>query len=329
MLLDQFGRKHTYLRLSLTERCNLRCFYCMPEEGIQLSPKEHLMSASEIEKIAQVFTQMGINKIRLTGGEPLVRKDVDEVLRRLKKLPVQLALTTNGILIDQYLPLFKQCGLRKINVSLDSLHPEKFHSITRRNYFYRVMRNIELLLCEGISPKINVVVIKGVNDDEIPGFISLTREWPLAVQFIEYMPFSGNKWDLSRCVSQKEILLHADAYFGGENIVKIQDKAHSTSRNYRVKNYSGQFGIISTITNPFCDNCNRIRLTANGRIKNCLFSSEETDLLAALRNQEDIGSIIRESIMHKKKGRGGINDFNHADGHKLVEKNRSMVMIGG
>lgn len=329
MLQDQFGRVHNYLRLSLTERCNLRCFYCMPAEGIQLSPKDHIMRTEEIEKIAGAFVKMGINKIRFTGGEPLIRKDFDEVAMRLSKFNCELAVTTNGILVDQYLPTFKNAGIKKINISLDTLKEEKFSTITRRDYFTRVKNNIELLFSRGFTPKLNVVVIKDVNDDELIDFINLTSEWNTTVQFIEFMPFQGNKWDLSRTVKAGEILDKAFAYFGSDNVIKSEDLANDTSRKYRVKGYKGHFGMISTVSNPFCDSCNRIRLTANGRIKNCLFSGSETDLLKAVREGQDVEQLIRDAVYIKSKQRGGIQDFTSDAGKLKAQENRSMIMIGG
>lgn len=329
MLRDQFGRTHNYLRISLTERCNLRCFYCMPAEGIQLSPKENIMRTEEVEKLATVFVKLGVNKIRFTGGEPLVRKDFADVAGRLSKLDCELALTTNGILVDQYIDTFKEKGIKKINVSIDSLKEDKFNSITRREYFSRVMNNIELLFSKGFNPKLNVVVIKGVNDDEITDFIDLTKDWKTTVQFIEFMPFQGNKWDLSRTVTAKEILGITNEFYGNFNVSKIEDKINDTSRKYRVNGYKGDFGLISTVSNPFCDSCNRIRLTANGRVKNCLFSGGETDLLTALRNNADVESLIKESIYNKKSQRGGISDFTSKEGQEIAGSNRSMVLIGG
>lgn len=329
MLTDNFGRVHNYLRISLTERCNLRCFYCMPAEGVQLSPKEDIMRAFEIEAIARIFVANGVNKIRLTGGEPLIRKDFEGIIQRLSQLNTQIAITTNGILIDQYLKTFLQNGIKKINISLDTLKEEKFSTITRRNYFTQVMNNIDLLFSNAIIPKINVVLIKGVNDDEIIEFINLGKKWNTTIQFIEFMPFQGNKWDCSKTVSAKEIIIKANDYFGPQNVSKIEDSLNDTSRKYKITGYRGNFGIISTVSNPFCDSCNRIRLTANGRLKNCLFSQEETDLLTALREGKDLLPLIANAIAAKKQQRSGIEDFGSEDGQKLSQMNRSMIMIGG
>lgn len=329
MLIDKFGRRHNYLRLSLTERCNLRCTYCMPENGIQLSPNDSLMNAEEIEAIVATFVDLGISKIRLTGGEPLLRKDFADIATKLSRFDIELALTTNGILVDQYLHVFKDAGIDKINISLDSLKKEKFVKITRRDYFDRILSNIDLLFKSGIKPKINVVVIKNENDDEIIDFIRLTQRLETTLQFIEFMPFQGNKWDFSRTIKADEIIRTASNYFGNDNLVKIEDGKNDTSRKYKINGYKGNFGIISTVTNPFCDTCNRIRLTANGRIKNCLFSNGEVDILSVLRKGEDILPFIQQAIVSKKKERGGIEDFNSEFGKAKAQENRSMILIGG
>lgn len=329
MLRDQFGRVHNYLRISLTERCNLRCFYCMPEEGVQLSPKENIMKAEEIELLVAEFVKLGVKKIRFTGGEPLLRKDFDDIVSRISKFNVEMAITSNGILVEQYLETFKKYGISKINISLDSLKSEKFHSITRRDNFNKVMNNIDLLFSNGFRPKINVVVIKGVNEDELVDFVELTKDWNTTVQFIEFMPFQGNKWDLSKTVSAKDILSTIYSHYGEVNVVKQEDDKNDTSRKYGIKDFKGSFGLISTVSNPFCDSCNRIRLTANGKIKNCLFSGNETDLLSALRNNENVENLIRDSILNKKKQRGGIVNFESEEGKQISENNRSMILIGG
>jgi molybdenum cofactor biosynthesis protein A len=328
-LTDRFGRKHNYLRISLTERCNLRCFYCMPPEGVQLSPADSLMNAGEVFLLAREFVKRGVNKIRLTGGEPLVRKDFEAVIEKLAALPVELAITTNGILLDKYLGVLMHHNVRKINISLDSLQPHKFSAITRRDYFARVWRNIHRLLDHAIVPKINVVVIRGTNDEEITGFVELTRDLPLIIQFIEFMPFVGNEWQTGKTVYAKEVMEIINGFYGGGRVQRLADEPNDTSRNYRISGYAGSFGMINTVSNPFCDSCNRIRLTANGRIKNCLFSQSETDLLALLRAGADVGRAMEENILAKKKLRGGISDFSDEQAARKVLNNRSMVLIGG
>ncbi len=328
ILIDRHGRLHNYLRIALTERCNLRCTYCMPAEGAVLSPREQIMKTHEIVEIARNFVALGVNKIRLTGGEPLVRKNIREILEKLAELPVELTLTTNAVLLDKYLPLLKDLGIRNLNISLDHLDRKRFRKITLRDDYERVMRNI--LAAEQdpfFTVKVNAVLIKGTNDGEIIDFIRWTEDRELHVRFIEFMPFDGNNWDLSRLVSYEEILDQAIRSFGRDQLIKIEDRPNDTSSNYKIKGYKGTFAIISTVTRPFCSSCNRIRLTANGRIKNCLFSNAEIDLLTALRAGEDIKGLIRASIAGKEAERAGLDDS--AFKNPAAHKNRSMILIGG
>ena len=329
ILTDDFGRKHNYLRISLLEKCNLRCTYCMPADGIALSPKASLMTAEEIFAIAQTFVENGVDKIRLTGGEPLLRKDFPEIVSKLSTLEVSLSITTNGILIDRHIEVLKQAGIKKINLSLDTLIASKFHSITLRNQFEKVIDNLHLLLNHDFHVKVNVVLMKGFNDNEIVDFINLTESLPISVRFIEFMPFAGNEWDRSKMVSQNEILSQAEIGFTSDKIQKLDDEKNFTARTYKIKGFQGDFGIISSITNPFCDSCNRIRLTANGKIKNCLFSNSETDLLTAFRNGESITELISASVKNKKKVRSGMVTISEMDDPALHFDNRSMIAIGG
>ncbi|MBK6525119.1 MAG: GTP 3',8-cyclase MoaA [Crocinitomicaceae bacterium] len=328
-LIDGFGRVHDYLRISLTERCNLRCFYCMPEEGIALREKSVFMTAEETFAIAKEFVSMGVKKIRLTGGEPLIKKNISKILHDLASLNIELAITTNGILVDQYLNDFKQTGLRAVNVSLDSLDEKNFERISRRNYFQRIVSNIHLLVNEGFQTKINVVVMRGVNDHEIIDFINYTRDLPVQIRFIEFMPFDGNNWNWEKKVSFNEIMQQVHTEFGYNDVEHLASKPNDTTKNFRIKNFQGSFGVISSVTNPFCDSCNRIRLTADGKIKNCLFSQSETDLLSAFRNGESIRPLIIDTVLHKKKSRGGIDSFENPENQKLFQNNRSMTTIGG
>jgi molybdenum cofactor biosynthesis protein A len=329
ILTDDFGRKHNYLRISLLEKCNLRCTYCMPADGIALSPKADLMTAEEIFAIAKTFVENGVDKIRLTGGEPLLRKDFLEIVSKLSSLNVSLSITTNGILIDRHIEILKQFKVKKINLSLDTLISSKFHSITLRNQFEKVIDNLHLLLNNDFQVKINVVLMKGFNDNEIVDFVKLTQFLPISVRFIEFMPFAGNEWDRSKMVSQNEILSQVENVFSSDQIQKLEDEKNFTARTYKIKGYQGDFGIISSITNPFCDSCNRIRLTANGKIKNCLFSNSETDLLAAFRNGESITDLISESLQNKKKVRAGMVTIDEMDDPAKHFDNRSMIAIGG
>jgi len=301
----------------------------MPADGIALSPKASLMTADEIFDLAQIFVENGVDKIRLTGGEPLLRKDFPEIVSKLSTLNTSLSITTNGILIDRHIDVLKQANIKKINLSLDTLIASKFNSITLRNQFDKVIDNMHLLLNNDFRVKVNVVLIKGFNDNEIVDFIKLTQFLPISIRFIEFMPFAGNEWDRSKMVSQNEVLSELEKAFALEDIQKLEDEKNFTARTYKIKDFQGDFGIISSITNPFCDGCNRIRLTANGKIKNCLFSHSETDLLTPFRNGESITNLISESIKNKKKIRSGMVSISEMDDPKLHFDNRSMIAIGG
>jgi molybdenum cofactor biosynthesis protein A len=326
---DSHGRKHDYLRISITENCNLRCTYCMPAEGIALTPKAHLMTADEIITIAQTFVNLGVKKIRLTGGEPLVRKDAAAIIQRLGKLGVELTLTTNGILVHDFIDTFKEAGVTTLNVSVDSLQKDKFNQITRRNYFDKFWGNLELLDANGFQLKLNVVVIKGFNDNEIIDFIELTKDRNIQIRFIEFMPFDGNQWNKDKLVSYAEILTQVNTFYSDQNVERTQDKPNDTAKNHKIASYKGSFSVISSVTNPFCSTCNRIRLTADGKLKNCLFSNSETDLLQSLRAGEAIEPLIFQNIKSKFAMRGGMDDDAKFQNPELFSQNRSMIKIGG
>lgn len=301
----------------------------MPAEGVPLSPRSHLMTFEEIYAIAKIFVAHGVTKIRLTGGEPLVRKDVHLLMEQLATLPVELTISTNAIMVDHFLETFKKCGIRTINVSLDTLNKEKFHRITRRDEFEKVYKNILLLIKEGFKVKLNAVLMKDFNKDEIINFIRLTKDLDVAVRFIEFMPFDGNKWDIQKMVSYQEIMTLVEANFSAERVLRIQDAPNDTSKNYKIEGYTGSFAIISSVTNPFCDSCNRLRLTANGHLKNCLFSATESDLLTSFRAGKDITPIIQKAVAAKFKIRGGMDTLEKLKEPQLHSKNRSMITIGG
>jgi cyclic pyranopterin phosphate synthase len=301
----------------------------MPEEGVALSPKSHLMTYEEIYKIAKTFSDHGVTKIRLTGGEPLIRKDIPVILEKLATLPVELSITSNAIIIDKFIHVLKANGVNKINVSLDSLDEGKFKHITRKNEFKKVYNNILLLVEEGFKVKVNAVLMKGFNDNEIIDFINFTKDLPISVRFIEFMPFEGNKWDMGKMVSYAEVMKYVNEAFENENFERLQDAPNDTAKNYKIKDYKGTFAIISSVTNPFCDSCNRLRLTANGQLKNCLFSSGESDILTTLRAGKSIEPIIRKAVQAKFKVRGGMDTLKKLKEPKLHNNNRSMITIGG
>lgn len=325
-IIDNFGRIHNYLRISLTDNCNLRCFYCMPEEDYAFTPHHKLMQVDEIRDLAKIFVDNGVSKIRLTGGEPLVRKDAPAIIRALADLPVELTMTTNGIRVDDMLPEILNAGFASINISLDTLQKDKFFQITRRDYFDRVRRNIDLLLKHGVPTKINVVVMKGLNDDEIQDFVELTKLYPIEVRFIEFMPFDGNRWSSNQVLTLNEITECIGSVY---EMVPLPQKPNDTSKPFAIAGHLGKIAIISTMTAPFCESCNRMRLTADGKLKNCLFSKEETDLLSAFRSGEDILPLIQQSIGSKAESLGGqlTKDFHDIEADSL--KNRSMITIGG
>ena len=329
LLQDTFGRKHDYLRISITEHCNLRCTYCMPEDGISLTPKSHLMTADEIISIAQTFVNLGVTKIRLTGGEPLVRKDARDIILRLGKLGVNLTITTNGILVSNFIETFKEARIKTVNISIDSLVKDKFNQITRRDYFDIVQKNIDLLLKEKFNVKLNVVLIKSFNNNEILDFITLTKDKNVQVRFIEFMPFSGNQWDKSKLVSYAEIMETVQSEYKFNEIERLQDSTNDTAKNFKINSYQGSFAIISSVTNPFCSTCNRIRLTADGKLKNCLFSNSETSLLEVLRSGESIIPLIEQNLLSKKAVRSGMDDDLKFQNPELFSQNRSMITIGG
>lgn len=323
-LTDTFGRSHNYLRISLTDACNLRCNYCMPNEDIKVTPSSKLMQVDEIAFVANTFVKLGVTKIRLTGGEPLVRKDAKEIIERLSVLPVELTISTNAVLIDEYLETLKQSTIKSVNVSLDTLNADEFLSITKRNTFAKIMENIHLLLLNNFKVKINVVVMKGINEHVILDFVQFAKDYPIEIRFIEFMPFQGNDWKKESVLSYAEML---NAIKSKYNVLKITDAPNDTTKKYRIDGYKGTFAFISTITAPFCGNCNRLRLTADGKIKNCLFDTKEIDILSTLRAGKDIESLILESVHNKKQERGGL--FNLDSTIDTHQKNRAMIKIGG
>jgi len=327
MLVDKFNRIHDYLRISLTDKCNLRCTYCNPVD----LPKGYFsncdkMSADEIDTIAGVFVKEGVNKIRLTGGEPLVRKDAADIIKRLSKYHVELVITTNGVFVDEFLEVFKNAGIRSINVSLDSLNSKRNHLITGRDEWKRVMQNINLLLKNNFHVKVNTVIMKGVNENELTDFVAWTEKEPVHVRFIEFMPFTGNHWSSEKVFTYREMLERIAVKY---EYVPLHNEVHDTTMKYQVPDHQGTFAIISTMSKPFCGGCNRMRLTTDGKMKNCLFSKTEVDILSALRRGQDIISLIKQCVGEKKEALGG--QFDILEGIPDVSKiqNRSMIQIGG
>ena len=326
MITDRFNRIHNYLRISITDNCNLRCFYCMPEEDYEFTPTSRLMQVDEIVALANIFVSQGVNKVRLTGGEPLVRKDAAAIILALSKLRVTLTLTTNGTRLHEFAEILEEANVRSLNISLDTLKPEKFQLVTRRNQFEQVMKNIQLLLKKDFHVKLNVVVMSGLNDNEINDFIEWTKFTPVHVRFIEFMPFSGNRWTSNKVFTMQQML---DVIEEKYSFIRLKDEVHDTAKKYMVPGHAGTFAIISTMSANFCGDCNRIRLTADGKMKNCLFSKDEIDLLTALSEGREILPLIHSGIQKKAKELGGqfTPDFEHIHAEDI--HNRSMITIGG
>lgn len=303
-LTDKFSRTHNYLRISVTERCNLRCLYCMPENGVPLSPPAHLLTTPEIVYLSQLFVSQGVDKIRLTGGEPTVRKDIVELMKQIGQLRTlglkELCLTTNGLTLHRKLDAMVEAGLTGVNLSLDTLDPYQFTIMTRRNGHDAVLRSIERILeikkrGATIKLKINCVVMRGMNEREIIPFVELGRDKDIEVRFIEYMPFDGNKWSEGKMLSFKEMLaMIRDKY---PDLQKIQDHANDTSKTYQVPGFVGRLGFITSMTHNFCGTCNRLRITSDGNLKVCLFGNTEVSLRDILRESNN-GEPIDPAAIH-------------------------------
>ncbi|KAJ8960596.1 hypothetical protein NQ318_013886 [Aromia moschata] len=299
-LLDLFGRKHTYLRISLTERCNLRCQYCMPAEGVQLTEKQKLLTTDEVLKIADLFVKEGVTKIRLTGGEPTLRKDLVDIvsnLKRMKGLEV-VAMTTNGITLTRQLVELQRAGLDILNVSLDTLIPERYEHITRRRGWKKAMMGIDLAAQLGYDPvKVNCVMMKGK----------------------EYMPFTGNKWDVDKLVPYKCMVDKIKVAY--PNFVALKNGPNDTSKAWKVPGYKGQVGFITSMTEHFCGSCNRLRVTADGNLKVCLFGNTEVSLRDAMRancSEDDLRALVGTAVRRKKK--------QHADARHKRNPSKSLIV---
>ena len=327
-LTDRHQRTHRSLRISIVDKCDLRCTYCMPEDQHFLKRAE-LMTREEIAIIAKLFVEKyGITKIRLTGGEPLVRPDAVDIVRDMAQLGVSLGLTTNAMTLDKHLDGLLAAGLKSINISLDTFDAQRFKTITRRDGFDKVHANILLALARGLRVKVNMVVMRGVNDDELLRFVQLTRDHNVHVRFIEFMPFAGNGWGRERVYTFSEMLGHIGSVHSFE---KLNDDPHSTAKAYRVGTWPGTFAVISTVTEPFCGSCDRLRLTAEGKMRNCLFTRTETDLLSALRRGEDIAPLIEANVLAKHAMLGGLPPFKPESEEEVLHdlSERPMVSIGG
>ncbi len=305
MLYDNHGRLINYLRLSVTDRCNLRCFYCMPEEGIKYVPKDELMTFEEMLRIVRLFVSLGIEKIRITGGEPFVRRDLMAFLRAISHLEglKQINLTTNGTVTAPFVRELKELGIRSVNLSMDTLDKERFFKITRRDVFKKVMDTFEALLKHGISTKINAVVMEGKNEQDLIPLAMLSKELPVDVRFIEEMPFNGQGTHYEKLWwSHRQILACLEEHF--PDIQKVPDPPHSTSVNYQIPGHCGKVGIIAAYSRTFCGTCNRVRLTPQGMLKTCLYDDGVFNIKKLLRagaTDEQVRTAFLDALGNRAK----------------------------
>ncbi|MFZ5639583.1 MAG: GTP 3',8-cyclase MoaA [Bacillota bacterium] len=325
---DEFARDINYLRISVTDRCNLRCVYCMPPEGVSLAERDTILRNEEFLTIIRVAVKTGIRKIRLTGGEPLVRKGIVDLVREIGSIPAidDIALTTNGVLLPQFAFPLKKAGLKRVNISLDTLKPERFREITRNGEIGQVWAGIRAARRVGLKPiKLNVVVIRGFNDDEIMDFINLTKKMPLHVRFIELMPIGASDcWAADKMITVPQIRSIIAA--GGVELEPAKPVAGSgPAKYYRVPGAAGTVGFISAISDHFCGSCNRLRLTSEGQLRPCLQSPVEVDLRTPLRagcSEDELAALINRTVAAKPEK------------HTMVtrgwdDNNRMMSQIGG
>ena len=327
VLIDKHGRKLDYLRLSVTDRCNLRCYYCMPEEGMQFVQRKDLLTWDEMYLLTSVFTELGVSKIRITGGEPFVRNGLVAFLQNINALDglQEINITTNATLLDNHIEQLKALGITQLNISLDSLDANRFYAITRRDSFHKVYNTILSLLEEGFTLKLNCVVSAAKNTDDIIPFIELTQRHRLSVRFLEEMPFNGSKNFDAINWNYKDIYTHISRHYG-DDIIPLPNAANSTSINYKVSGYEGSFGIIPSFSRTFCGTCNRIRLSATGELRTCLYASPALNLRDAIRsgaNEDELADLIINAVTSRAK-----------DGFEAEEKNQktihdSMSVLGG
>lgn len=329
MLIDNHGRKITYLRLAVTDRCNLRCFYCMPEEGLNWLSRSELLTYEEMLSVCSLLVKMGIEKIRITGGEPFVRKDIMQLLTSLSELPGlnELTITTNGVLTAPFIPELKKIGVKSVNLSLDTLDANRFFTITKRDEFANVIETFERLLKHDIEVKINAVVMDGKNTQDIIPLIELTKDLPISVRFIEEMPFNGEghsytglQWDYVRILDEIK-----QKY---PDIAKLTDSSYSTSYNYQIPSHKGSIGVIAAYSRTFCGTCNRIRITPEGELKTCLYDAGVLNIKDLIRNgatDDDLENALLNAFSHRPKD-GREAEKNRS---KNLPAHESMATIGG
>lgn len=325
-LLDTFGRVHNNLRISVTDRCNLRCTYCMPEE-VTFLEKSQLLTFEEITRFVEIVVPLGINKIRLTGGEPLMRRDLPRLVRMIAKLPgiKDVGLTTNGILLAPMVQELYDAGLRRINISLDALDPDRFRQLARRDGIDKVIEGIFAAKKTGFDPvKINAVAIRGVTEPEVVPLAKFAREHGLELRFIEYMPIGADTWERDKVYFANEILDQIEQHVAPLMPAKNFDPK-APAMDFEYADGGGRVGIIASVSRPFCMSCNRVRLTAEGKLRNCLFALKEVDLKPLLRGgapASEIASLVRANVWEKWEG----HEINTS---RFVKPSRTMHAIGG
>lgn len=329
-LVDSFGRVHRDLRISVTDRCNLRCGYCMPPEGLEWLPRSDLLSFEELERIAAVMVErFGIDSIRLTGGEPTLRAHLDRLVGSLAALRtdgggrIDLALTTNGVLLEECAVRLREAGLGRVNVSLDTLRPDRFAELTRRDELHRVLRGIDAAVAAGFEKvKLNAVVMRGVNDDEILDLVDYGRAVGAELRFIEFMPLDAqHRWDLSTVVTQEEIVERINERYPLEPTAR----GNAPAERFRYRDGGGTVGVIASVTNAFCGSCDRVRLSAEGQFRNCLFAVDEVDLRGPMRagaTDAELADLIAGNVAEKWAG--------HQIGRvQFIRPRKSMSQLGG
>ena len=325
LLVDRFGREHTYLRISVTDRCNLRCTYCMPAGGIDWKPREALLTFEEIERVARVMAQMGVQKIRLTGGEPMVRSGLENLVERLSLIEGirTIAMTTNGLLLADKAALLKARGLSALNISLDTLRRDRFTEIARIDAFNQAKAGLDAALATGFeSLKLNVVVMAGVNDDEILDFVDFAADQKLNVRFIEYMPFKDNRWEVQDVVGWQQMKTQIETRYALE---ALPTELGAVAKDFQIVGHTGTVSFISSMTDSFCDSCNRLRITADGQLKSCLFHPAETNLRDVLRSgvtDAELETHVTAAVLAKPEAHPPMEEL-------LALDNRSMIEIGG
>lgn len=327
-LVDGFGRVHTDLRLSVTDRCNIRCFYCMPAENVTFKPRSELLTFEEMERFVRVVARLGVRKLRLTGGEPLVRSDLHRLVRKLARIEglEDIALTTNGILLAEQARDLKAAGLSRLNISLDAMSAEVFRKISRRDGLDRVFAGIAAAQQAGFTRlRLNCVAIKGLSEPELVPLARFARDQQLELRFIEFMPLDADgNWQNDQVLTGGEIRQLLEAAFGPIEPLPVADPSQPAT-DYRYADGGGTLGFINPVSEPFCGDCNRLRITAEGQIRNCLFSIEEWDARAVMRGggtDEDLAELVHRAVGAKKAGHGINSD-------EFIRPRRAMYQIGG